>query len=164
MSGPRQSSNLRRRSEAQRIHGRWATSHCTPGFSIVPCSLSAQLHRAVLRIDRARESAANLPAVVRTVTQMPLPTTPYPDTGANYGFYFGAKFGQNPGLWLIDPWNKKLAGAPIPEKAKAELLKFHAGDPGFEAPKFYGDEISRKLDSISIEDHIVERYAISRET
>ena len=96
--------------------------------------------------------------------QMPLPTTPYPDTGANYGFYFGAKFGQNPGLWLIDPWNKKLAGAPIPEKAKAELLKFHAGDPGFEAPKFYGDEISRKLDSISIEDHIVERYAISRET
>ena len=96
--------------------------------------------------------------------QMPLPTTPYPDTGANYGFYFGAKFGQNPGLWLIDPWNKKLAGAPIPEKAKAELLKFHAGDPGFEAPKFYGDEISRKLDSISIEDHIVERYGITRET
>ena len=96
--------------------------------------------------------------------QMTLPTTPYPDTGANYGVYFGAKFGQNPGLWLIDPWNKKLAGAPIPEKAKAELLKFHAGDPGFEAPKFYGDEISRKLDSISIEDHIVERYAISRET
>jgi spermidine dehydrogenase len=96
--------------------------------------------------------------------EMPLPTTPYPDTGANYGFYFGAKFGQNPGLWLIDPWNKRLAGAPIPEKAKAELLKFHAGDPNFEAPKYYGDEISRKLDSISIEDHIVERYAISRET
>ena len=32
--------------------------------------------------------------------QMPLPTTPYPDTGANYGFYFGAKFGQNPGPYI----------------------------------------------------------------
>src|SRR6185369_416572 len=23
-----------------------------------------------------------------------------------YGIYFGAKFGQKPGMWLIDPWNK----------------------------------------------------------
>jgi spermidine dehydrogenase len=96
--------------------------------------------------------------------EMPLPTNPYPDTGPQYGFYFGAKFGENPGLWLTDPWTRKLEGAPIPEKAKVELLKFQAGDPSFQRPQYYGDEISRKLDSISIEDHIVERYGISRDT
>jgi spermidine dehydrogenase len=99
-----------------------------------------------------------------TSPEMPLPTTPYPDTGANYGFYFGGKFGQNPGLWLIDPWTKQLQGAPIAEKAKSELLKWRAGDPNFRHPQYYGDEISRRLDTLSIEDHIVERYGISRET
>jgi spermidine dehydrogenase len=99
-----------------------------------------------------------------TSPEVPLPTTPYPDTGAHYGFYFGARFGQKPGLWLIDPWTKRLEGAPIPEKAKTELLKWHAGDPGFQRPQYYGDEISRKLDTLSIEDHIIERYGISRET
>jgi len=96
--------------------------------------------------------------------EMPLPTTPYPDTGKTYGFYFGAKFGQTPGMWLVDPWGKQLAGAPVPAQAKAELLKWHAGDPGFVHPKYEGDEISRRLDSMSLEDHIIDRYGITRDT
>lgn len=39
----------------------------------------------------------------RTFEQMPSP----------YGFYFGAKFDQQPGMWLIDPWARKLEGAPF---------------------------------------------------
>src|SRR5215813_244548 len=74
--------------------------------------------------------------------EMPLPTTPYPDTGPNYGFYFGAKFGQKPGIWLVDPWTKKLEGAPISSQTKAELLKWRAGDSSFQRPQYYGDEIS----------------------
>src|SRR5262249_4295263 len=96
--------------------------------------------------------------------EMPLPTTPYPDTGPNYGFYFGAKFGQKPGFWLVDPWTKKLEGAPISSQTKAELLKWRAGDSSFQRPQYYGDEISRRLGAIPLEHHNIERYGISRET
>ena len=41
-----------------------------------------------------------------------------------YGFYFGAKFGKRPGMWLIDPWAKKLQGAPIADSMRAELVRF----------------------------------------
>ena len=62
--------------------------------------------------------------------EMTLSKTPYDMVGmepATYGLYFGAKFGQKDGMWLIDPWGKKLEGAPISETARAELLKWRAG-------------------------------------
>ena len=97
--------------------------------------------------------------------EMPLPTTPYPENGKNYGFYFGAGFGQNPGLWMVDPWGKKLEGAPISAQAKADLLRWNSGgDPAFQRPKYFGDPISRRLDTMTLEDHYIERYGISRET
>ena len=37
---------------------------------------------------------------------------------------------KKPGMWLIDPWGKKLEGAPISEAARAELLKWRAGPAG----------------------------------
>ena len=49
---------------------------------------------------------------------MPLSRTPYDAVGMDigqYGFWFGAKFGQKPGLWVMDPVRKKLQGAPISE-------------------------------------------------
>ena len=48
--------------------------------------------------------------------EMPLSQTAYDmlgRQGATYGYYFGARFGQAPGLWLIDPWSRNLEGAPI---------------------------------------------------
>ena len=100
--------------------------------------------------------------------EMPLSKTPYDMVGsepATYGLYFGAEFGQKPGMWLVDPWKKKLEGAPISETARAELLKWRAG-PQQEAkrPQYFGDEISRYLDSITLEDHMMRRFGISRET
>ena len=35
-----------------------------------------------------------------------------------YGLYFGANLGHQPGMWAIDPWGKKLEGAPISAKAR----------------------------------------------
>lgn len=103
-----------------------------------------------------------------TSPQMSLGHTPYDLVGsepANYGFYFGAKFGQSPGKWLIDPWGKKLEGAPIPDAARAELLKWRQGPAQEERrPQYHGDEISRHLDTITLEDHIMQRFGISRET
>ena len=88
----------------------------------------------------------------------------FEDMRSPIGFYFGAKFGQKPGLWLVDPWKKKLQGAPISEATRSELLKYNeqqrAGLP-FEYP---GDEKSRQLDSVTIERHLMDNYGLSKET
>ena len=46
-----------------------------------------------------------------TEPELPLSTPPYQAAGlqpGHYGFWFGAKFGQAPGMWLIDPLGKQL--------------------------------------------------------
>jgi len=91
----------------------------------------------------------------RTFEAMPSPV----------GYFFGTKFGQNPGKWIIDPWKKRFEGAPIPTVMKNELLEWRnksrdsAGLP-FEYP---GDTTSRRLDSITLEEHLMEQ-GLSRET
>ena len=103
--------------------------------------------------------------------EMPLARTPYDAVGMSkgqYGFWFGAKFGQQPGMWLIDPVGKKMEGAPIPAAARNELLQWFSGKAAelrkFTPPKYEGDEISRRLDSITLEQHYVERYGLSQQT
>lgn len=102
---------------------------------------------------------------------MTLGRTPYDSAGLSrgqYGLWFGEKFGQKPGMWLIDPVGKKLVGAPVSADARGELLRWFSGaaadESKFDPPKYEGDEISRKLDSISLEQHMMERYGLSRET
>jgi spermidine dehydrogenase len=96
--------------------------------------------------------------------EIPLTTTPYL-ASAPYGLYFGAKFGQPQGVWLTAPWGKKLEGAPISAKAREEWLKtqlsIQADTP---VPQYRGDAISRRLDTITLEDYLMEKYGISRET
>src|SRR5437773_1013003 len=55
--------------------------------------------------------------------EMPLSHSPY-DTPSNYGFYFGPQFGQRPGVWVTDPWRRRLEGAPLSDTVKAELLRW----------------------------------------
>lgn len=99
-----------------------------------------------------------------TDPEIALERTPYLGS-APYGLYFGAKFGQAQGVWLTDPWGKKLEGAPIPAKAREELLRYQSTDPAKSpAPEYRGDAISRRLDTITLEDHLIERHGISRET
>src|SRR5277367_1558406 len=103
--------------------------------------------------------------------EMALSRTPYDSAGLSrgqYGFWFGAKFGQKPGMWLIDPIGKKMEGAPVSSDARRELLRWFSGaaadESKFDPPQYEGDEISRKLDAISLEQHMMERYGLSRET
>lgn len=74
-----------------------------------------------------------------------------------YGFWFGAKFGHKPGMWLIDPLGKNLEGAPISKSTRVEWLRWLKGESvqnqKFEHPKVEGDQISRYLDSITLERH-----------
>jgi spermidine dehydrogenase len=102
---------------------------------------------------------------------MPLSRTPYEAAGmehGQYGFWFGAKFGQKAGMWLIDPLGKKLEGAPISQATRAEWLRWLEARPvsgdEFVHPQVEGDAISRYLDSITLEQHYMERFALSRET
>ncbi len=73
-----------------------------------------------------------------------------------YGLYFGSRFGQKPGMWLIDPWSKKLEGAPLPAAMRAEILKYREG-PASRAPK------APQLDSITMEAHMMS-FGLSQET
>ena len=99
--------------------------------------------------------------------EMPLSKTPYDMQGEmpkTYGFYFGPKFGQKPGTWLIGPWGNKLNGAPLTAQQKMELLKWRSGGTPEARPKYHGDPVSRYLDSITLEEHMMQLFGISRET
>src|SRR5689334_5274428 len=95
--------------------------------------------------------------------EMPLSHSPY-DTPQNYGFYFGPQFGQRPGVWVMDPWGRRLEGAPLSDATKAELLRWGTTRVDGPRPQSEGDAMSRQLDTITLEDHLMARYDISRET
>jgi spermidine dehydrogenase len=95
--------------------------------------------------------------------EMPLPQTPY-GSSRNYGFYFGSKFGQRPGVWVIDPWGKQLEGAPLSADVKAELMRYRTVRDGGPRPATEGDAISRQLDTITLEEHLMARHHITRQT
>ena len=101
--------------------------------------------------------------------EVKLQTAPYPVGGKTSGFFFASRFGHSDGLWLTDPWGKQLQGAPISEQAKRELLNMREADrQPFSAhrfqPKEHGDAASRRLDNITLEQHLMEAYGLSVET
>jgi spermidine dehydrogenase len=99
----------------------------------------------------------------QTCAEMPLAHSPYEEP-QNYGFYFGPQFGQRPGVWVMDPWAKNLAGAPLSEAVKADLRRSRSvAQPG-PPPTTEGDAVSRQLDSITLEEHLMARHQISRDT
>ncbi len=94
--------------------------------------------------------------------EMKLSTTPYLGSAPN-GTYFGTKFGKAQGTWVFG--QKVWEQAPISAKAREELTKYDAsGDSDRPVPRYPGDAISRRLDSITLEDYMMERGGISRET
>ena len=98
--------------------------------------------------------------------EMKLGRTSYTSGGSNFGLWLGPRFGVERGTWLIDPWGKKLAGAPISEQTKAELLRTRDPDPArvHGLPKEHGDALSRHLDAITLEQDLMDQYGLSRET
>jgi spermidine dehydrogenase len=102
--------------------------------------------------------------------ELALSNTPYGSPGMDrgqYGYFFGAKFGQKPGLWIIDPLRNNLQGAPLSDAMRADVMKVLRGAarPGFDdtRPRYDGDPVSRRLDTITLEDHLMDRHGISRE-
>jgi spermidine dehydrogenase len=96
--------------------------------------------------------------------EVALARTPYLG-GAPYGLYFGAKFGQPRGIWLTGPSGKKMEGAPLSPATREELLRYQNFDSSkFQKPEYRGDAVSRRLDTMTLEDHLMEKHNISRET
>ncbi|HEY6184693.1 MAG TPA: NAD(P)-binding protein, partial [Terriglobales bacterium] len=103
--------------------------------------------------------------------ELTLSKTPYEAAGlehGQYGYWFGPKFGEKSGKWVIDPLRKNLEGAPISASLHAEWLRQLKGQRVAGAknptPKYEGDAASRYLDSISLEQHYMEEFGLSRET
>jgi spermidine dehydrogenase len=82
----------------------------------------------------------------------------------NYGFYFGEKFGQRPGKWVVDPW-KNLDQLPLSAEMRSDFAKYlqavidyHEGKGGEDS-----DAELRRLDTITAEEVLAKRHGISRE-
>ncbi len=95
--------------------------------------------------------------------------TPYGAPGMDqgqFGFYFGQKFGRTPGEWAIDPLRRNLAGAPDTGRdARGSSQDPARSDQvGLPAPCYDGDPISRSLDAMTLEDHLMWLYGVRRET
>lgn len=92
--------------------------------------------------------------LARTFEQMPGPN----------GTYFGAKFGRNPGLWLIGSMDKNLDKMPVTPAMREELRRrrgrgARSGKP-FDYP---GDAKSRRLDSMTLEEHLIQDRGLTRD-
>src|SRR5258708_6723671 len=82
------------------------------------------------------------------------------------GFFFGAKYGHKPGIWIVDPFGKKLEGTPFSETTRQEIIRLN-DEQSVVPPLVYdypGDAVSRQLDSMTLEDYLVRTYGVSRET
>ena len=91
----------------------------------------------------------------RTFEQMPGPN----------GTYFGAKFGQNPGLWLKGDWDENFDKIPVSSEMRARMEAQRRRSQAFGRSKPYeypGDARSRRLDSMTIEEHLIQDRGYTR--
>jgi spermidine dehydrogenase len=81
----------------------------------------------------------------------------------NFGFYFGEKFGQKPGKWVVDPW-KNLDSLPISAAMRSDFSKYlQAVIDYHNAPHHESEAELRRLDTMTAEEVLMERHGLSRE-
>ena len=100
--------------------------------------------------------------------EMPLSRTSYHHarqlpTVPNYGFYFGARFGRQPGMWLADPWNN-LERAPFSAQVRSDFAKYlKESIQSHLSPRHHSEAELRHLDTMTSEDALIEQFGLSRE-
>jgi spermidine dehydrogenase len=150
------------------VGGQWLTAHQGSAIYFVPYprSFLEQFYESIgLKEPRLEYQKWGGPGPEMTIGR-----TPYDSAGmgaGQYGFWFGAQLGQKPGVWQIDPIGRKFADAPVSEATRREMLRWYSGSASqtapFSSPKYEGDGVSRYLDSITLEEHYVRQYGLSRE-
>ena len=144
-----------------RVDGQTVIAHQGSAIFLVP--QQGGYSDAFYKLIGMDRSAFDYQAWRGSQTELPLSHSPY-DEPKNYGFYFGSQFGARPGVWVIDPWGKQLDGAPLSDAVKAEWLRSRSIDMPVPRPTTEGDAISRQLDAITLEEHLMARHQISQET
>ena len=160
--------HLRWRGQAERVPGRWAAAHRAPGLGRV-------LGAPAGRPDRTLATSAwgwtdwpsttrrgRAPRIARDPAEPDAPTTCSGRQGAKLRLLTsGPGSGSGPGMWLIDPWGTQARGRAHPRPGAGRSAAHppsRSGPPGplssHRARK--GDAISRRLDGMTWEDHIVE--------
>ncbi|HXW93803.1 MAG TPA: NAD(P)-binding protein, partial [Terriglobales bacterium] len=150
------------------VDGQHLTAHQGSAIYFVqyPRSFLAQFYQSIglqqPRLEYQRWGGAG--------PEMTIGRTPYDSAGMStgqYGFWFGAQFGPKPGVWQIDPVGRKFREAPVAEATRMELLRWFSGNATkaapFLPPQYEGDDVSRYLDSITLEEHYMRQYGLSRE-
>ena len=82
----------------------------------------------------------------------------------NFGFYFGEKFGQRPGKWMVDPWNH-LDELPLSPQLRSDFAKYLKVVVEYHHSHRSNRDRSemRELDAVTAEDVLEERYGLSQE-
>lgn len=101
---------------------------------------------------------------------MSIGRTPYDAEGmpsGQYGFWFAKSADSASARWQVDAVRQKFSAAPVSASDRAELLRWYSGDAHrnsqFVAPQYEGDDVSRRLDALSLEDHYMQRFGLRRE-
>lgn len=81
----------------------------------------------------------------------------------NFGFWFGEKFGQKPGKWVVDPW-RNIEGLPVSTELRSDFSRYlKAVERYHQSPPHDSEAELRRLDTRTAEDVLTQRYGLSRE-
>jgi spermidine dehydrogenase len=101
---------------------------------------------------------------------MTIGRTPYDAEGMSsgqYGFWFAKSSTNAAGKWVVDAVGQKFSAAPVSAMDRKELLRWYSGKAHqhshFIPPQYEGDDISRALDAVSLENHYIQRFGLKRE-
>ena len=82
----------------------------------------------------------------------------------SFGFWFGPKFGQRPGKWVVDPWNN-LDQLPLSPQLRADFAKYLKAV--LESQRLRGigwnDPALQQFDGVTAEDVVTEKHGLSRD-
>src|SRR5215472_204026 len=142
--------------DGQRLMAQQGSDH----FQIpYPHSFIARYYETIgidLREFKYQTWVSDLPEITlgRTFEQMPEPT----------GTYFGAKLGRKPGIWLMGSMGENTDKLPVPPAMREELRRRRGRSSASPKPYDYpGDEKSRRLDSMTLEEHLIQDRGLSRD-
>ena len=80
----------------------------------------------------------------------------------NFGFYFGEKFGQRPGKWVVGPWSN-LEHLPLSPRLRSDFANYLKAVNEYHRWGGTSKEQLCRLDDVTSEQVLMERYGLSRE-
>jgi spermidine dehydrogenase len=81
----------------------------------------------------------------------------------NFGFYFGEKFGKQPGEWVVDPW-RNIDRLPLSPAVRADFAKYLKIVIDYhKSPSHDSEALLRRYDTMTAEEVLMERDGLSLE-